>query len=68
MRIVLVANAASGTIREQLAAAGLDLAAEPDEGLPLPGGHACVGARSSTTTTRRASERFWSGARSMAAG
>ncbi|CAO4181240.1 diacylglycerol/lipid kinase family protein [Methylorubrum populi] len=45
MRIVLVANAASGSfadgltaaaIRERLAAAGFDLAPEPEESLPLP--------------------------------
>ncbi|WP_342148391.1 diacylglycerol/lipid kinase family protein [Methylorubrum sp. SB2] len=45
MRIVLVANAASGSfrdgltpdaIRARLAAAGFDLAPEPDPGLPLP--------------------------------
>ena len=45
MRIVLVANAASGSfrngptpaaIRARLAAAGLDLAPDPDPGLPLP--------------------------------
>lgn len=45
MRIVLVANAASGSfrdgltpdvIRERLATAGLDLAPEPDPDLPLP--------------------------------